>query len=87
MHQLMNCKICKKKITEFHFKKIPLVNNFIKNKLMYSNGFAYCPKCDLGFNINFIEDKILYNKKYLYNGSLNSDKIEIFADLLKKKKL
>lgn len=54
---------------------------------MYSNGFAYCPKCDLGFNINFIEDKILYNKKYLYNGSLNSDKIEIFADLLKKKKI
>lgn len=81
----MKCKKCKQKVYSIKFNKIPLVNSFGKNKKFYENGFSYCKECDIGFNIRFIDDRILYNKNYLYNGALNKDKINFFLDILKEK--
>jgi len=78
----MKCRFCKKKLIKQNFNKIPIVNNLLANKKLFKNGFYYCSKCCLGFNSNFINDRILYNKNYLYDGGLSKQKINLFKDII-----
>ncbi len=78
----MKCKFCKKKLIQQNFNKIPIVNNLLANKKLFKNGFYYCSGCCLGYNSNFIKDKILYNKDYLYDGGLSKQKIDLFKNII-----
>ena len=61
-----HCPNCKSE-TKIYIKgnKIPLVNNFKKDKKLYNTDFYYCGKCDLGFLKYFHLDQKLYKKYYL----------------------
>lgn len=79
-----HCPNCKSE-AKIYIKgnKIPLVNNFKRDKKLYNTDFYYCRKCDLGFLKYFHPDQKLYNKFYLYKGELNKSKIKFVTFALK----
>ena len=87
MKKSKKCYLCKDDLKlATNFRSIPLSNNFNIQKDIYENNIFFCFRCDFGIHSNFIADKILYNKNYLYRGNLNLQKLNFLKKILKKYK-